>query len=73
MIPERDVGGNQGKRKREENLRVRDDDKITEDHVLVKNTITEGVRGGKGVEPDLHPGPRFLRILGRGWFSQLHS
>lgn len=41
MIPERDVGGNQGKRKREENLRVRDDDKITEDHVLVKKTQSQ--------------------------------
>jgi hypothetical protein len=36
MNTERDVGGDQGKRQREENLRARDDDKTTEDHALVK-------------------------------------
>lgn len=37
MNTERDVGGDQGRRKREENLRARDDDRTAEDHELVKN------------------------------------
>lgn len=37
MNTKRDVGGDQGRRKREENLRARDDDRTAEDHELVKN------------------------------------
>lgn len=44
MKTERDVGGDQGKRTREENLRVRDDVKTAEDHELVRKP---NHRGGK--------------------------